>query len=177
VELLEQRRGRVAFSTVSKVIKRLEEQLVVSRTGDAIRLIQADVLLEKLAANYEPPDIVERYRGKCDLPGREIVRRLMPAASVQKDMVIMTGVASAEKYAAMAREPVLSLYTSMSPRELLAGSNTDVKETDLFANLEILQTTDALFQGIKLPRQPDRKVRITMINREGCGSAGQAWHS
>lgn len=143
VELLAQRRGRVAFSTVSKVIKRLEEELVISRTGDTIRLIQADVLLEKLAANYEPPDIVDRYRGKCDLPGSEIVRRLMSAASGQKDKVIMTGAVSAEKYAAMAREPVLSVYTSMSPRELLTESNTDVKETDLFANLEILQTTDA----------------------------------
>ncbi len=143
VELLKQRRGDVGFSTVSKVLKRLDEELVVSRTGGTIRLLQADVLLEKLAANYEPPKIVGLYRGRCDLPSNEIIQRLTFAAPGQKDMVIMTGAASVEKYAAMAREPVVSVYTALSPRELLAGSNTDVKETELFANLEIVQTTDA----------------------------------
>lgn len=143
LELLSQRGGNVAFSTVSKALKRLEEDLVVSRQGDAIRLLQADVLLDKLVTNYEPPDIEESYRGKCDLPGNETVRKLSSAAIGQENKVIMTGAASAEKYAAMAGEPLVSLYTSLPPTELLEKGSIAAKETDRFANLEILRTTDA----------------------------------
>jgi hypothetical protein len=143
LELLSQRGGSVAFSTVSKALKRLEEDLVVSRQGDGIRLLQADVLLDKLAANYEPPDIEERYRGKCDLPGKETIRKLSAAAISQENKVIMTGAASAEKYAAMAGEPLVSLYTSLPPTELLEKGGVAAKEIDRFANLEILRTTDA----------------------------------
>lgn len=142
VKLLEQRGGGVAFSTVSKALKRLEDELVVTRQGDAIHLLQADVLLDNLAANYEPPEIEERYRGKCDLPGNEIIRRLTLAVPAKNGKLIMTGSASSEKYATMAGEPVVSLYTSLSPSELLAWSNIGVKETGRFANLEILRTTD-----------------------------------
>ena len=127
---------------MSKALKRLKEDLVVSRQSGRIRLLQADVLLDKLAANYEPPDIEERYRGRCDLPSNEITRRLTAAASSRKGKVILTGSASAEKYAVAAREPVVSLYTSLSPSELLAGSDLAIKETDRFANLEILRTAD-----------------------------------
>jgi len=143
VNLLKQRSGGVAFSTVSKALRRLEEELVVSRQGNSIRLLQAGVLLDKLAANYEPPAIEERYRGKCDRPANEIVRRLASVVSAKGDEVIMTGAASGDRYAAMAREPVASVYTSVSSRELLAEIDIDVKETGRFADLEILRTTDA----------------------------------
>lgn len=142
VELLKRRDGEVTFSTVSKVLKRLEEDLVVSRQDDAIRLLQADVLLEKLAANYEPPDIMERYRGKCDSFGNEIIRTLAATALSKNSMLVMTGAASSEKYTAMAGEPLVSFYTSLPTSELLAGNDIAVKETDRFANLEILQTRD-----------------------------------
>ena len=143
VDLLEQRGGRVAFSTVSKALKRLEEDLVVSREGGPIRLLQADVLLGKLVANYDPPIIQEYYCGKCDLPVNEIIRKLSSTTLNQKQKVAMTGAASAEKYAAMAREPVASVYSSIPPGKLLEASGTIAQESRRFANLEILQTTDA----------------------------------
>ncbi len=143
VSFLERLGGGVAFSTVSKVLKRLEEELVVSRQGNSIRLLQADVLLGNLAANYEPPDIMERYRGKCDLSEKEIIRRLALVGSAKDGKLIMTGASSGEKYAVSAGEPVVSLYTSLPPSELLAESGIDVKETERFGNLEILRTNDA----------------------------------
>ena len=143
LELLTQRGGSVALSTVSKALKRLEEDLVVSRQGDVIRLLQADMLLDKLADNYDPPNITERYCGKCDLPDIRIIGTLASVASGQQGTVVMTGSASAEKYATMAREPLMSLYTSLPPRELLERSGLAIEETGRFATLEILQTTDA----------------------------------
>jgi hypothetical protein len=169
VELLKRRDGEVAFSTVSKVLKRLEDDLVVSRQDNVIRLLQADVLLEKLAVNYEPPDIVERYRGKCDLSGNEIIRKLAGAAWGKNSTLVMTGAASSEKYTAMAGEPLVSLYTSLPTSELLAGNDIAVKETDRFANLEILQTRDArVFFDVRmddgLPFASPIQTHLELIN-------------
>ena len=143
LELLTQRGGNVALSTVSKALKRLEEDLVVSRQGGGIRLLQAERLLDKLADNYDPPNITERYCGKCDLSDSRIIQALASVASDQGGQVVMSGSASAEKYATMAREPLMSLYTSLPPGELLERSGLAVEETGRFATLEILQTADA----------------------------------
>jgi len=143
VSLLRRRGGQVAFSTVSKSLKRLEEDLVVGRGGGSIRLLQADMLLEKLAANYDPPGIRERFRGKCALSAREAVRKLSSAARSQGRKLIATGAGSAERYAVLAREPTVSLYCTAPPRELLAAADVVVRETGRFANLDVLQTTDA----------------------------------
>ncbi|KKM88502.1 hypothetical protein LCGC14_1258050 [marine sediment metagenome] len=143
VALLTERGGGVAFSTVSKALKRLEEELIISRQGSSIRLLQADALLDNLASNYEPPAIAERFRGRCALPREEVIRRLTASASDEKGKLILTGAASSEKYATMAREPEVSLYTTRSPQSLLEVADLDVKETDRFANVEILRTDDA----------------------------------
>ena len=143
VALLKERGGGVAFSTVSKALKRLEEELIISRQGDSIRLLQADALIDNLAANYEPPAIKARSRGKCALSREEIIRRLTASVSDEKGKLILTGSASGEKYAAMAGEPTVSLYTTLPPPSLLGAADLDLKETGRFANLEILRTDDA----------------------------------
>jgi len=100
---LVERQGGVAFSTVSKVLQRLQDDLVISRGEGAIRLIQADTLMEKLAANYEPPVVTERFRGKCDVPREELCRRLATAAVAKGGKLVLTGAGSVEKYAATSR--------------------------------------------------------------------------
>ena len=52
---LGRRDGRVTLSTVSKVCKRLEEDLIIERKRKGmttLRLIQPEKLLDRLAANY-----------------------------------------------------------------------------------------------------------------------------
>ena len=51
----------ISLSTVSKALKTLEGDLIVTR-AETIRLLQPDKLLEKLCENYEPPAIKERVR-------------------------------------------------------------------------------------------------------------------
>ena len=148
VALLAERQGGVTFSTVTKVLQRLEDDLVVSRDegrrGEgAIRLIQADTLMEKLAANYEPPVIVERFRGKCDLSREELARRLAVAATAASGQLVLTGEASTEKFAVFAGEPVTYIYCTDSPARLLNAAGIDAKETDRFVNVELLRTADA----------------------------------
>ncbi len=143
VGLLAERGGGVAFSTVSKVIQRLEEGLIVSREAGPIRVIQPDTLMDNLAANYEPPTIVGRFRGKCDLPREELCRRLGAEARAKGAKLILTGAASAERSAVFAGEPVVSFYCTSTPANLLSDAGIDAKETDRFANIELLRTNDA----------------------------------
>jgi hypothetical protein len=142
VSLLAERQGAVAFSTVSKVLQRLEDDLVISREKGPIRVIQPETLLDNLAANYESPTVMERFRGKCSLPREEVTRRLTMSAAAKAGRLVLTGASSAERYAAMAGEPVVSFYCTNMLAILLSGANIDVEETDRFANLELFRTND-----------------------------------
>jgi len=139
---LEQRGGKVVLSTVSKALKRLEDDLVISRADGQIRVIQPDVLLDKLSANYESPMAKNRLRGRCSLPVDELIRRMSGAGRGQKVLFSLTGAASAERYAVMGREPVVSIYTSMDPDELLGSQGIEMNKDLPFVNLEIIQTSD-----------------------------------
>ena len=55
---IEKRGGQVATSTISKAIKRLQSDLIVERNEDRIALLQAEKLLDKLAASYSEPKVV-----------------------------------------------------------------------------------------------------------------------
>jgi hypothetical protein len=54
------RGGQVHISTVSKVLHALEEELIIARTRETIRLVNPERLLNLLAENYRPPEI-----GRC----------------------------------------------------------------------------------------------------------------
>ena len=142
VTLLTERGGAVAFSTVSKALKRLEEQLIVSRRGSSTRLLQADVLMDNLAANYQPPAVGEQFVGKCALEGKTVTRQLAASVSREGGAAVLTGSASGERYATMAGEPKVSLYTTLAATDVLAAADLAMEQTDRFANVEILQTTD-----------------------------------
>jgi len=52
VAFIQARNGRIAVSTVSKVLRSLEEQLLVSKSGPRIASTDAAALLERLAEGY-----------------------------------------------------------------------------------------------------------------------------
>ena len=141
-ELLRQRGKGVAMSTVSKVLQRLEDDLIVSRTKEGIRLIQPDTLLDNLSSNYESPREQIRFQGKCSLPIEEMARRLSETATARGKKLVLTGAACVEKYAVAAGDPMLAVYTTMDVDALLKTSGIDPTETARFANLEITQTRD-----------------------------------
>ena len=128
----------MSLSTVSKVLKILEEDLIVGRS-DVLRLLQPDKLLEKLSANYVPPKIKEQVRLKVPASG-ELLRELLLKQSQELNLPIAaTGKSSTAQYSVMQREDLLSAYC---PRldvllERLPGS-----KSDRFPNLELLETED-----------------------------------
>ncbi|HZT83149.1 MAG TPA: hypothetical protein VFA26_23170, partial [Gemmataceae bacterium] len=135
------RQGSVALSTVSKVLRRLEDDLIVGRQSGTIRLLQEDKLLEKLVANYSPPEITGRFVGKCALAPQKLFEKLRAWADKSKEAWVGTGTYSLQMYPSVPRDEKVSLYCTNvgGVREFLG---TSVQETDRFPTLEVLETQD-----------------------------------
>jgi hypothetical protein len=131
-------RKPMSLSTVSKALKTLEEDLLVSR-NDSIRVLQPDRLLEKLSENYVPPKVGDRVRLKTkDESG--IVQGLLLKLSQELELpIVATGTSSVSQYAVMQRGDLLSVYC---PRlEPMLERIPGIRE-DRFPNLELVETED-----------------------------------
>ena len=132
-------RPPMAMGTVSKAIKSMEEDLIISREQGPLKLIQPDKLLEKLLENYQlikPDDVIRRRVSAtvAELPA------LLAGLSKEMNLpVVATGLASATQYAVMQRGDVLTVYCPR-PEELL--SRLSASESDRFPNLEIIRSED-----------------------------------
>lgn len=131
--------GRIAMSTVSKALQRLEDDLIIERKKRQIRLLQGDKLLEKLVANYVPPSILPPLVGKALKPIDYIVQM----ARQNNLLFIATGRASVGNYAVQARGDRFAFYCS--DVSVFRDRNPRViEETDLFPNIELYETQSQL---------------------------------
>jgi hypothetical protein len=137
------RGGSLTMSMVSKVLQRLEADLVIERPNrNAVRVIQPERLLEGLLDAYQPPKTQEKWTGKVAIPAPGLLTRLQEIAS--DSGLVRTGEASAVEYAAWAGEPLIACYCRATPRTLLERLGAEAKETRAFANLRLIQTDDQL---------------------------------
>jgi hypothetical protein len=143
-EQMKRREGVVALSTVSKVLARMEEELIVGRQSGPIRLLQPDKLLQRLVENYRPPKVTRRFLGKTRLgtQASALVDEQLDWARQNGVCLAFTGMSSAEQYVSMPRDPTISLYCTdvAALLERLGGNN--VREQDRFFDLELLETDD-----------------------------------
>lgn len=132
-----QRGGRVSLSTVSKVLKVLEEDLVIRRDGRASELLQPDELLDRLADAYKPPRISARrtYRW-VDQPGE-----LMDGLGESSRRLVLTGQASVDRYAVMPREKTVQCYCT-SIESIEQRFRGRLQESPRFPDLELIETQD-----------------------------------
>lgn len=135
---IQAKKGSLTFGAVSKVLQRLEEDLVIERPSrSVVRVIQPDQLLDGLLEAYQPPKVQSIRCGKTDLSNGQLLDIL-----ANESDVIRTGDSSASEYAAWASEPILSYYCREEPSILLNRLNINVRETPVFANLRLIQTLD-----------------------------------
>jgi len=131
------RGGRVSLSTVSKVLKVLEEDLVIRRTGRASALLQPDELLDRLAASYTPPRISACKRFRWTNEEGE----LRNALGKWNGELVLTGAASVDRYAIMPRERTVQCYcTAIEPIE--QRFSEQLEESPRFPDLELIETRD-----------------------------------
>jgi len=141
LESIKFRGGSLAMGTVSKVLQRLEADLVIERPNrNTVRVIQPERLLDGLLEAYQPPKIQGMWLGKVALPVSELLVRLQGIAS--DGGLVRTGESSASDYAVWAGEPIIACYCRMSPATLIERLGAEADETRAFANLRLIQTED-----------------------------------
>lgn len=128
----------MSLSTVSKALKTLEQDLIISRE-DAIRLIQPDKLLQKLRENYDSPKVKARVRLKLPTEIGTVAEQVWKESQKLGLPLVATGISSVGRYAVMQRQDLLSVYCPRLDEllETLAGS-----QSDRFPNLELVETED-----------------------------------
>lgn len=98
--------GDLTVSTISKVLKGLEEELIVQKESKQIKLIQPAKLLEKLKNEYSPPKIQETL--KLNVPDPlKILRDYLPNRNWT-----LTGESSASRYSVTTPPKILSAYVT-----------------------------------------------------------------
>ncbi|HOC39020.1 MAG TPA: hypothetical protein PKJ77_07070, partial [Thermodesulfobacteriota bacterium] len=128
----------MSISTVSKVLKTLQEDLIITREG-AIRLLQPDKLLQKLSESYASPNIRTRVRLKVSEETGPITELLREASQSLDLPMVATGTSSVKRYAVMERGPLLSVYC---PRLDVLIERVPGSQSDRFPNLELVETED-----------------------------------
>lgn len=132
--------GPVSLPTISKVLKTLEEELIIDRS-EAIKVVQPERLLENLVANYRAPEIRRELRGKIGFT---------PALAMQLNKNASTGgvpyaADSPGQYTVLpSSDQVTRIYTSSIEKLLRGIPIADSR----FPDVELLETADlAVFHG------------------------------
>ncbi len=136
------RAGLITQSTVSKALKQLDEDIVVSRDKGKIKLLQAEKLMNRLAANFEEPDIFDSVSGKLEIESGNVAQFVSSlVARHPSSQLIVSGRSSVNKYAVMGREPLVDFYCY----DDLQGIIETIPDFDLmsrFPNLRIFLVKD-----------------------------------
>lgn len=134
---IRERGGHITLTTISKSLRRLEDDVLVERRGGRARLLQPEPLLDKLATAYRPPKVRRRVVGSTPLDRAALAVRFttVPARTV------LTGQSSTDCYAVMGREERVRFYTDSSIT-LLGTLGGEFAEGERFANLELIETDD-----------------------------------
>ncbi len=125
----------LTMPTISKVLRALEDEVIITR-GDAIRVVQPDRLLANLLANYRPPTVRRRVRGKV---GRDDSVLAQLRANADRSGLLYAADLP-ERYTILpSSDPVLRIYTT-SIEQLVDGMSVD--ELSRFPDVEFLETDD-----------------------------------
>lgn len=190
LELIQSRGGQLAMSTVSKVLKRLENEGAISRSrGRSVQVVDPRELMEGLTDGYEPPKVKATWTGKCMIREDELLNRL--SATFAGD-VVKTGMASASNYVVFGGDKAVALYTRRPIRGVLLAIGDEPKETTAFPNLKLIQTDDQrvffdardnlvaspvqvwleMADGDKRSREAAEPLREKLLLREAMSDAG-----
>jgi hypothetical protein len=126
----------VATSTISKALKRMEEDLIVERRDGEIQLLQADKLLLKMAESFRPPKI----RRKATYSTQEAIGELL-GKTPSNVRVVLSGRSSVGEYAVMGRDEPPVVFTD-NIDGLLEVWKQLIQQTSRFVDFELQETDD-----------------------------------
>ena len=129
------RRGKPTLGTVSKVLKSLENDLLISR-NQGVRLIDATGLLTKLRGNYRQPKQQRRIVGKID----RLDNALTKISENCDRNEVSCAVDEPRRYAVFPTVGVPTRIFTENINKALDG--IDFEETDRFPNVELIETPE-----------------------------------
>jgi hypothetical protein len=135
--------GHLRKSTISKVVSSLERDLIVTKDGRLVRLIQPDKLLDALKDNYRPPKTVKKIKGKLKESWSSFRKKIDFEVYAHGSQLCQTGRSSVNLYATMAEDKLTSFYTDIDPEWLLELGKADYIETERFPDFEITQVEES----------------------------------
>jgi len=135
------RGGSGSLPTVSKVLGTLEDELIIRRDGRSSRLIQADELLDKLAENYTRPKVTRAEQFCWRVRDSDMDRLVCETGKQANVRMMVTGGASVNRYAVMAREKTIRFYCS-DVSALTNSLGDQVEPARRFADIELLETEE-----------------------------------
>jgi hypothetical protein len=132
----------MGLSTVSKALKRLEDDMIIGRENSSVRLLQPEKLLGKLAENYAAPasDYVVNWQLPVSSKGK-ISEDVLKKAFSNKIPAVVTGIGSVFQYAVMQSGERLSVYC---PDPAAWVKSLPGIRDDRFPNISIIQTNEAV---------------------------------
>jgi hypothetical protein len=144
VEFITQRDGTIALSTVSKVLRSLEEDLLVSRAGQSISAIDPGQLLDRLAGGYASSRrrrSVTVSRFFLDDPAA-VLKRL---GSTAEALYVCCGFYAAQlKGLAVGDQISLYVNDTTSFRETVEQSAATLQPDEEFGNLRVIESRSRL---------------------------------
>jgi hypothetical protein len=129
--------SRLTKGTVSKVVRALDEEKILTRNKDSLRLTAPQLLLERLRTNYQKPR-GKRVEGKMPFSLSDAWTKL----SESPLRYIATGDGSAGPYHLLSSSEKLSLYVENLEE---ACHLLKVKPGRVFPNVELIEETSDLF--------------------------------
>ncbi len=135
------RGGNITLPTVSKALRQLEEDVIIWRDKNEIKVVQPDKLLDRLKENYEPPRISESMRCKLTIEKNEKIGAILSEIAKKVGIkLVLSGESSVNYYATMAKEPLDSFYCTQFPIAQLKKLGANIDTYSRFPNLELKQT-------------------------------------
>ncbi|MEX2470913.1 MAG: hypothetical protein WEA34_01945 [Gemmatimonadota bacterium] len=130
---IERRQGSLSLGQVSKVLSALEDELVVRKGDDGVRLVQPERLLDALVDGYRRPEVLREISLKAEL-APNLLSALMERAADASARIVGYDPA---RYA-IAPEPGERLVVYVEPRAFASVADIRQAEHSLrFANLTI----------------------------------------
>lgn len=133
-EEIRRRDGSITLPTVSKVLKTLQEELLISR-GETIRLLDPGRLLDQFSKNYQQPQVQRRVKIKVSASDNAISKF---KSNTQKEGILVAGNAPS-RYVVMPSVEAMQIYTT-SIEKLLR--DVEFTETSRFPDFDLIETVE-----------------------------------
>lgn len=142
VEEIETRGGFVTQPTVSKALKQLEEDVIIWRDKNEIKLVQPDKLLDRLVANYKRPHVLSELSFKFESDFEQIPNQIFFTVKQAKAKIVLGGAVSVNEYATMAREKQYIFYCNKDSEAIIKMLGKPIAINSRFPNVTLIETED-----------------------------------